>query len=562
VKVTTKAVFDIETLDLLHWEGYEYDGPVALCGKLFANLTKSGVVQPSGSTTYYDSPQDATIAASKQLPSAAAMLGPDVMNPNMAPPANVPTVSTPTFAEAQDKPGALTTKGRALSLILSGIEGAAVGDAAARQGSPRTGYPGASAGAVAGLRLPFEQAQQRNELAAEQLQQQKTQAEIAALPQQQAAERAHLVAQTNLANANAARKDNYVIPGVGLVDSSGGVIVPEPSLGAKSQAEIAVKKTEAASAGLDPEQTLQYVYGIKPTPQNVDQQELNDWMQKNPGKGPSDFLKYKSTIVPAFNFNLQQGGVGNGSNFPPGTSPDEMYKSFGAKAGVIRGIVEGRQSPPSAFAQKTPYWQDVMEKVYQVDPNWNEQTAQLRKSYSSGKQSTEINSINTALGHVGVLGDSIAALNNGDVKQLNAIANQLGVQTGKTAVTTFNTIVHRVGPELAKAYIGSGGSAGERGSDEKDFDPNLGPKQLAANVGITARLLRSKIGSLENQWNQNAAPGMKSFQDQFITPEAKTALAKYSPQGGLIQVTAPDGSVHTFPNQASANTFKKLAGIQ
>lgn len=32
MKVTTKAVYDMTTGELLHWEGYDYTGPVALCG--------------------------------------------------------------------------------------------------------------------------------------------------------------------------------------------------------------------------------------------------------------------------------------------------------------------------------------------------------------------------------------------------------------------------------------------------------------------------------------------------------------------------------------------------
>lgn len=32
MRITTKAVYDIATGDLLEWEGYEYDGPVALAG--------------------------------------------------------------------------------------------------------------------------------------------------------------------------------------------------------------------------------------------------------------------------------------------------------------------------------------------------------------------------------------------------------------------------------------------------------------------------------------------------------------------------------------------------
>ena len=191
-----------------------------------------------------------------------------------------------------------------------------------------------------------------------------------------------------------------------------------------------------------------------------------------------------------------------------------------------------------------------MNNVYALDPQWNEQRAQLRKAYTVGPQSKEINAINTAVGHVGVMNDAIDALNNGDVKVLNAIGNRLGVETGQDPVTTFNTIVHRVGPEIAKAYIGAGGSAGERGSDEKDFDPSLGPKQLRSNVAITAELLRSKISSLANQWDENKSTGMPSFQERFIMPAAQQTIDRLSPQGAntgggnRIYARDPQGKLH------------------
>jgi hypothetical protein len=269
-------------------------------------------------------------------------------------------------------------------------------------------------------------------------------------------------------------------------------------------------------------------------------------------------IKDLGTAPVVTSFNLQAAGV----NSPPPPTADangqplsyeQQIKSMGAKGGTVKAIIEGRQDPPASFAQKSPYWQDVMQKVYAIDPGFNQQRAQLRKAYTVGPPSKEINAINTAMGHVGVLGDAIDALNNGDVKVLNSIANKLGVQVGKDNVTTFNTIVHRVGPELSKAYIGAGGSAGERGTDEKDFDPSLGPQQLKSNVAITAKLLRSKIGALENQWDQNKAPSMKSFGEQFITPEAKQQLDKWSPESsagaGTRVVYARDkqGKLHQAP---------------
>lgn len=228
----------------------------------------------------------------------------------------------------------------------------------------------------------------------------------------------------------------------------------------------------------------------------------------------------QKTLVPAYNFNLQANGIGGNAPLNPN------------QQATAQAILEGRMTPPSSFALKTPYWQNVMGAVFQQDPQFSEQRAQLRKDFTTGKHSTEINAINTAMAHVGVLGDAIDALDNNNIQVLNRIANSLGAQVGSDKMTTFNTIVHRVGPEIAKAYIGAGGSAGERGADEKDFDPALGLQQLKSNVAVTSQLLRSKIASLQNQWDQNKSDSMPSFEDRFIMPAAKQQLDKWAPEGG------------------------------
>jgi hypothetical protein len=250
---------------------------------------------------------------------------------------------------------------------------------------------------------------------------------------------------------------------------------------------------------------------------------------------------------------LQQQGVSGGPRIAPGTSPEDAYKQFGNKGPTVKAIVEGRQTAPTSFAQKSPYWQDVMDKVHQVDPEFTEQRAQLRKAFTVGPQSKEVNAINTAMGHIGVLNEAIDALNNGDVKALNAIGNRFGLETGNQAVPAFKLIVHRVGPEISKAYIGAGGSAGERGADEKDFDENLAPGVLKNNAALTAQLLRSKISSFENQWEQNKAPGMPSFQDRFIMPEAKKTLDRLNPQSGAAH---PSGHTTGDTRQYNGATYK------
>jgi hypothetical protein len=257
---------------------------------------------------------------------------------------------------------------------------------------------------------------------------------------------------------------------------------------------------------------------------------------------------------------------------PGETGADALAKMNPAVRAMVKMVGDYKQKSSEITQRLSPSAKaNFLSALNSAYPNYDENEFPARNkmvtSFTSGPESKSINAINTAMGHVGVLNDAIDALNNGDIKALNALENKLGLQLDKTPAAALNTIVHRVGPELAAAYIQGGGGEGERGTTAADFDANLGPKTLHNNAAITATLLRSKIGSLEHQWNTTMKPGTpdQQFQSRFITPEAQATLNKLSPQSGgagQIKITAPDGSVHTFPDQKSADNFKQLAHIQ
>jgi hypothetical protein len=163
------------------------------------------------------------------------------------------------------------------------------------------------------------------------------------------------------------------------------------------------------------------------------------------------------------------------------------------------------------------------------------------------------------------LSNASDALASSNLPAMNAIANWVGVQTGQDPVTTYNTIVHRIGPEVTKAYLSAGGSVGERGTNEADFDPKLSPAQRKANIGASALLFGSKIDALNQQYQRGTYGQGKQ---QIISPEAEktrqqlTGLAPSGLGGGVVQVKDPTGKVHTFTSQGQADAFKKAAGIQ
>ena len=230
-------------------------------GSIFSSLkgplTKTGVTTPGGGTDFYSNPAQATQALAAASDRTAApvdstvdgTIGPATISPvpmanagdvvpgqenltfgTSAPPvAPQPTLVKPSFASAQDDPRLLTTKGTILSLILNSMAGAANGWAAVSNGSPRTGYPGPGVAAGVGFSTPFELARQRQALTAAALENQARQAQVNAAPAAAAAENAVRQSEVNRNNAIADRKDNYLIPGVGLVNSDGNVIAAEPA---------------------------------------------------------------------------------------------------------------------------------------------------------------------------------------------------------------------------------------------------------------------------------------------------------------------------------------------
>jgi hypothetical protein len=168
----------------------------------------------------------------------------------------------------------------------------------------------------------------------------------------------------------------------------------------------------------------------------------------------------------------------------------------------------------------------IMRKVMAINPDYNAQNWQAQgtmlKNATSGKMGNELRAANTALSHVGLMYDAIDALNNGDLRALNSIGNRLGLETGKTPAAVFQVIAGKVGPELAQAYGEATG--GERKVEKGNFDANLPPQTLRANIAATAELLGGKIRATKFQFQ--STPGFEKRELPMISPEAQAVLTR------------------------------------
>jgi hypothetical protein len=107
------------------------------------------------------------------------------------------------------------------------------------------------------------------------------------------------------------------------------------------------------------------------------------------------------------------------------------------------------------------------------DPTVYEARAALRKSYTSGKVSEKLISINTALHHADLAYDQANKLNNGKIKAVNNFGNFLRTQTSDPDLARFKTTLSFLNRETPKA-IAAGIVTNE---DKQSFDNNLNAAQ-------------------------------------------------------------------------------------
>jgi hypothetical protein len=341
---------------------------------------------------------------------------------------------------------------------------------------------------------------------------------------------------------------------------------------AKGRVNFALKRGDVEEANKAIDQAGQFVAGI--------QKEVNPQVQANKIQVAKQEAINRTNVQATYN-PLIPGAAG--SQNPGGAGPaTEAPKAIGSVPATLRptvqAIIDYRDKLPPQ-GRSNPQNQAIRYWVNELDPQHDETEYPARNKLMSsmvgGPLGKQLNATNTALGHIGVLNDAVDALNNGNVRVLNSIANRFGLETGQTAAATFKTIVHRVGPELASAYIEGGGGEKERGTTEADFDANLPPQTIKQNAAVTAQLLRSKIGATENQYKQ--AMKRDDFQQRFLTPEAQRTLQTFQGQGvqrgggqgtaskataGYTRIKASDGSLHDIPNDKLDAAKQRDPGLQ
>lgn len=201
----------------------------------------------------------------------------------------------------------------------------------------------------------------------------------------------------------------------------------------------------------------------------------------------------------------------------------------------VRALADGRMAFPTGKAAASPYWQQRMAAVAQYDPsfdtiNYNARAA-TRRDFTSGKSSANIKALNTAIGHLGQLGDQIAgtASHGGfpGATTLNRIENAIARSSGASGITKFEQTAGALAGELTQVYRNSGGAEADIQRYLSELDSAQSLEQKKSAVANMAALLKSRLDAINDQYVKGMGTTAQPL--QVLDPHAVQTLSKYLP---------------------------------
>lgn len=215
----------------------------------------------------------------------------------------------------------------------------------------------------------------------------------------------------------------------------------------------------------------------------------------------------------------------------------------------VKALGEYRQAPLTAMALRSPVGAQLSTWVNQAYPGYDASQygakVKARTDFVSGPDGKSLTAINTAVDHLGTLGQLSQALGNGDVQALNSLSQTWAQQTGNPAPTNFEAMKQIVGDEIVKALVGTGGSAGDREHAAATISRASSPQQLAGAIQTYQQALAGKLGPLRTKYHYNTK--LNDFND-MLTPTTRSILGAL-PQGDAApaKTPPPTGSAKPAP---------------
>jgi hypothetical protein len=237
---------------------------------------------------------------------------------------------------------------------------------------------------------------------------------------------------------------------------------------------------------------------------------------------------------------------------------------------TVQAIHDRRQSVTSLpRGQEKQKYIDAVNHAYPNDP-YDEKKypleVQYLKEYQSGThgEGAARDRINTAIGHLDLLGQVATGLPQEHLRALNQLANEYGIQTDQPEPVLYDMVANKAAAEAANAVkIGGSASDQEIEAQRKNLNRNAGPNTQKAQIVGNLDLLKTQIETIRDKFKSNMSGRTPESVKQPVVSEKNQAIMdKWTAVPG--QGGPPAGTVHVqIPGQPAGYVSQdKLADFQ
>lgn len=226
-------------------------------------------------------------------------------------------------------------------------------------------------------------------------------------------------------------------------------------------------------------------------------------------------------------------------------SGDPLSGLSPAESATVKGLAN-YTLPMSVISRMPPAQKErILQHAYAVDPNFDAQQyplrQELKKSFTSGPDASNITSLNTVIGHIGRLADAGKLLSNSSSPMVNAPGNWINQNIlGAPQQTAFDQAKTAVASEMAKLFKGTGSptDVGVR-EWENTLSRNSSPEQLKTAISGALELMQSRADALRSKYEN----GFQKPNDKaWLNTQSKAVLRKLGVDPGALDPASGNGT--------------------
>jgi hypothetical protein len=321
---------------------------------------------------------------------------------------------------------------------------------------------------------------------------------------------------------------------------------------AESQATATQKQAEGEASQWKPagEGTLvnfktgQVIHGVAP----VEQQEMQDWIKQNPGKGPADFLHYKSTLPIDTRYSLESGGGVPGNPTGGASNPAQVAKRFGMTQEAFDQAAEkyystGQLPQVGRGISGIALNRELMNRAGDLHPGASlaANSAEYKANQQSlGKLQTNFDQVtafeNTAGKNLDLFLQTAKPVLDSGSPWINAPLRSVDAGAlGSAEQAAFNAARQTAVTEIAKVLNSSNASGVLSDSARHEVEGLIGPNATLRQIASAANVLRQDMGNRHQAYQQQIADIQNRMKTGNTIPPSAQGSDFFSQYGGQVR---------------------------